>query len=163
MKLSPGLVVIWTTIRSDSTVVPPVTALRSPPDSRMTGRGLAGDGRLVDGGDALDDVAVAGDDLAGLDDDPVADAAGRVPGTRSSVPSARSRRAIVSRLVARRRRRLGLAAALGDRLGRVGEQHGRPEPEGDRPAEDAGVLDRQAGGEDRADPHDEDDRASGTT
>ena len=37
MKLSPGLVVIRTTIRSDSTLVPPVTALRSPPDSRITG------------------------------------------------------------------------------------------------------------------------------
>ena len=37
MKVSPGLLVIRTTIRSDSTVVPPVTAERSPPDSRMTG------------------------------------------------------------------------------------------------------------------------------
>ena len=37
MNVSPGLEVILTTIRSDSTVVPPVTADRSPPDSRMTG------------------------------------------------------------------------------------------------------------------------------
>jgi hypothetical protein len=37
MKVSPGLDVIRTTIRSDSTRVPPVTAERSPPDSRMTG------------------------------------------------------------------------------------------------------------------------------
>ena len=37
MKVSPGLEVICTTIRSDSTVVPPVTADRSPPDSRITG------------------------------------------------------------------------------------------------------------------------------
>jgi hypothetical protein len=36
-KVSPGLEVIWTTIRSDSTTVPPVTAERSPPDSRTTG------------------------------------------------------------------------------------------------------------------------------
>ena len=35
-------------------------------------RGLAGDGRLVDRGDALDHVAVAGDDLPGLDDHEVA-------------------------------------------------------------------------------------------
>ena len=34
---SPGFVVIRMTIRSDSTVVPPVTELRSPPASRMTG------------------------------------------------------------------------------------------------------------------------------
>ena len=33
----PGSLVIRTTIRSESTVVPPVTALRSPPDSRITG------------------------------------------------------------------------------------------------------------------------------
>src|ERR1700723_3480540 len=37
MKVSPGLEVIFTTIRADSTLVPPVTADRSPPDSRMTG------------------------------------------------------------------------------------------------------------------------------
>jgi len=37
MKVSPGLLVIRTTIRSERTVVPPVTAQRSPPDSRMTG------------------------------------------------------------------------------------------------------------------------------
>ena len=37
MNVSPGLEVIFTTIRSDSTLVPPVTADRSPPDSRMTG------------------------------------------------------------------------------------------------------------------------------
>ncbi len=37
MKLSPGLAVICTTMRSESTLVPPVTELRSPPDSRMTG------------------------------------------------------------------------------------------------------------------------------
>ncbi len=36
-KLSPGFAVTRTTIRSESTRVPPVTALRSPPDSRMTG------------------------------------------------------------------------------------------------------------------------------
>ncbi len=36
-KVSPGLELISTTIRSDRTRVPPVTADRSPPDSRMTG------------------------------------------------------------------------------------------------------------------------------
>ncbi len=37
MKVSPGFEVISTLIWSDRTFVPPVTALRSPPDSRMTG------------------------------------------------------------------------------------------------------------------------------
>ena len=36
-NVSPGLDVMRILIRSDSTRVPPVTALRSPPDSRMTG------------------------------------------------------------------------------------------------------------------------------
>ena len=36
-KVSPGLEVMATTMRSLSTLVPPVTALRSPPCSRMTG------------------------------------------------------------------------------------------------------------------------------
>jgi hypothetical protein len=36
-KLCPGSCVISTTIRSERTRVPPVTALRSPPDSRTTG------------------------------------------------------------------------------------------------------------------------------
>ncbi len=36
-NVSPRSAVISTTMRSDRTVVPPVTAERSPPDSRMTG------------------------------------------------------------------------------------------------------------------------------
>ena len=36
-KVSPGLAVIWTMMLLEMTVVPPVTALRSPPDSRITG------------------------------------------------------------------------------------------------------------------------------
>ena len=36
-NVSPGLAVISTTMRSERTLVPPVTAERSPPDSRMTG------------------------------------------------------------------------------------------------------------------------------
>ena len=36
-KALPGSAVTRTTSQSESTLVPPVTALRSPPDSRMTG------------------------------------------------------------------------------------------------------------------------------
>ena len=36
-KVSPGLTVTRTTIQSDSTRVPPVTAEKSPPASRITG------------------------------------------------------------------------------------------------------------------------------
>ena len=87
MKVSPGLAVICTTIRSrqhrraagDRAAVAAGLA-----DHR---RGLAGDRRLVDRGDALDDVAVAGDDLTGLDDDPVAEAQRRCRGPLLGVPS----------------------------------------------------------------------------
>ena len=48
MKLSPGFWVISTTIRSESTFVPPVTWSGRRRDSRMTGADLAGDRRLVD-------------------------------------------------------------------------------------------------------------------
>ncbi len=37
MKVEPGAAVIFTLIQSERTVVPPVTAERSPPASRMTG------------------------------------------------------------------------------------------------------------------------------
>lgn len=37
MNVSPGFEVFFTTIRSESTLVPPVTADLSPPDSRITG------------------------------------------------------------------------------------------------------------------------------
>ena len=50
---------------------------------------LAGDRRLVDRGDALDDLAVGGDEVAGLADDEVA-LGQREAATRSSVPSARA-------------------------------------------------------------------------
>ena len=139
-KVSPGFVVICTTIRSESTLVPPVTATAVAAGLADDRRGLAGDRRLVDAGDALDDVAVAGDDLAGLDDDDVAE---RQLRRRRPTPHAAglarrqsiSRRATVSVLALRSVVGLGLAAALGDRLGEVGEEHGEPQPDGDRPGE----------------------------
>ena len=98
-------------------------------------RRLAGDGRLVDGGDALDDVAVAGDDLAGRR---------RRTGRRSS-SSADERSTTVPSALAHpgdgvgpglaQRGGLRLAAALGHRLGEVGEQHGEPEERGDQTGE----------------------------
>ena len=59
-KVEPGAAVIFTLIQSDSTVVPPVTAERSPPDSRMTGADSPVIAEFVDRGDAFDDVAVDG-------------------------------------------------------------------------------------------------------
>ena len=115
MNDCPGSCVISTTMRSESTRVPPVTALRSPPDSRMTGCRLAGDRGLVDRRDALDDGAVAGDHLAGLDHDHVA--LDELGGRLASCRRAAWRR--VSRAHRAQRVGLRLAAALGDRLGEV--------------------------------------------
>ena len=126
-NVSPGLAVIRTTISSLSTRVPPVTAERSPPDSRIDRRRLAGDRRLVDGGDALDDVAVAGDHLAGRDDAQVAELQRRrrLLGDRA-VGQADSGRRVGAGLA--QRVGLRLAAPFGHRLGEVGEQHGEPQP-----------------------------------
>ena len=63
----PASTMIRTTIRSDSTRVPPVTADAVAARLADDRRRLAGDRRLVDRRDAFDDVAVAGDDLAGDD------------------------------------------------------------------------------------------------
>ena len=74
MKVEPCAAVMRTLIWSDSTVVPPVTAERSPPASRMTGADSPVIAEFIDRGDAFDDFAVAGDDVAGLDQNDVADA-----------------------------------------------------------------------------------------
>ena len=100
-------------------------------------RRLAGDRRLVDRRDALDDRAVAGDDLAGHDDDHVA--AMQLGGG--------ARRAVAQRregVGAHRAQRVGLgfAAALGQRLGEVGEDDRQPEPDRDGEGEPAGISRR---------------------
>ena len=91
-------------------------------------RGLAGDRRLVDDGDALDDVAVAGDHLAGRSRRTRRRARAAVDGVSTIVPSGRR---MGDRLGARLAQRvgLGLAAAFGHRLGEVGEQHREPQPQ----------------------------------
>ncbi len=134
-NVSPGSAVTRTTSQSESTRVPPVTAERSPPDSRMTGARLAGDHALVDRGDPLDDLAVARDHVAGLDEDVVAPCgATRTAAGFQAAPWRGSARSLAGDLAARlaQRRGLRLATTLGDRLGEVAEQHGEPEPDGDR-------------------------------
>ena len=114
------------------------------------GRRLAGDRGLVDRADALDHLAVGRDRLAGGDDDDVA----LLQLGRGDVLDA----AAVGLPVGGRGRpgraervRLGLAAALGDRLREVGEQHGQPEPDRDRAhePEPAGVAAHEVEDEDR--------------
>ena len=94
----PGSCVISTTMRSESTRVPPVTALRSPPDSRMTG---ADSPVMADSStEAMPSMTVPSPGITspGLDDDDVAADAAR---TRPWC-CRRAARAVVSLRIARR-------------------------------------------------------------
>ena len=98
------------------------------------GRRLAGDRRLVDRRDALHDVAVAGNQLAGPDDAEVADlqlARGRLGDAPVGLPNVRDR------LGAGLAQRVGLRLAppFGHRLGEVREQHREPQERRDEPRE----------------------------
>ena len=99
-------------------------------DDRRT---FAGDGAFVDRGDAFDDFAVAGNHVAGLDQDDIvfAQRSGRHE-RDGAAPwrGASSFLACTSRRVAAQRVGLGLAAAFGHRFGEVGEQHREPQPGG---------------------------------
>src|SRR5882672_5750558 len=134
MKLSPGFWVISTTIRSDSTRVPPVTELRSPPLSRITG--------------ALSPVMALSSTLA-------------MPSMTSPSPGMMSP---ASQTTTSPCRTCGagiglcLAPSLGHRLRDVREQRGQPEPDNDQPGEHARIGDRDHGGEHGTDLDDEHDR-----
>ena len=97
------------------------------PDDR---RRLAGDRAFVHRRDALDDLAVGRDQLAGLDADEVALAQHRRGHAfeRAVCPLA-LRHGFALRLA--KRFSLRLAAPLGHRLGEVREQHRQPQPERD--------------------------------
>ena len=68
----PGSPLIRTISQSERTRVPPVTALRSPPLSRMTGALSPVIGALVHRGDPFDHLAVGRDGVARLDQHHVA-------------------------------------------------------------------------------------------
>ena len=123
----PGSWVISTTIRSESTLVPPVTALRSPPASRITG---ADSPVIADSStEAMPSITVPSPGI-------VSPASTTTTSPRSQLRG----RLLAAVAQARGRlgphrpqaRRLGAAAALGQRLGEVGEDDGQPEPDGDR-------------------------------
>ena len=124
-----------TTIQSDSTVVPPVTAERSPPASRMTGADSPVTAASLT--EAMPSMTSPSPGMMSPADDQH-----KSPGRRSSAETvsdtrSRSLRIDASRLAvvvgARAAQAIGLgtAAALGDGLGEVGEQHGEPQPGGD--------------------------------
>ncbi len=126
----PGSWVISTTIRSERTRVPPVTAERSPPASRITGA----------------DSPVIADSSTEAMPSTTVPSPGIVSPTVTTTTSPRaSSEAGLTTAVAKngdgfrshRPQALGLGAtpALGQRLGEVGEDDGEPEPDGDREGE----------------------------
>ena len=93
-------------------------------------RGFAGDGRLIHRGGALNDVAVAGDLLAGDDADDVALAqVRRVHLFEGRVLAAAMGDELPSRIA--ERPGLGLAATLGHGLGEIRKKHCEEQPDGD--------------------------------
>ena len=159
-KVEPGLAVMRTLIASDITCVPPVTAERSPPASRITGA----------------DSPVIAASLTEATPSMTSPSPGMIsPASTSTTSPWRSAvagdglDAAVGAIAARhglglgapQARRLRLAAALGDRLGEVGEQHGEPQPEidleGEAEPRAAGgdVAQEQHGGERGDDRHHE--------
>ena len=123
----PGSWVISTTIRSEVTRVPPVTALRSPPDSRITG---------------ADSPVIADSSTVAMPSITVPSPGITSPATTTTMSprlqlGGRADRAVLhrgDRLLAHRAQGVGLGApaALGERLGHVREDHRQPQPDRDR-------------------------------
>ncbi len=151
-NVSPGSAVIPTLIQSDSTFVPPVTAERSPPDSRMTG---ADSPVMADSStEAMPSMMSPSPGISSPASTITTSPA------RSSEAGMRLLGAVGPEAPARpglpasaQRVGLGLASPLGHRLGEVGEHHREPQPEGDRRIE----RDRSAAGDVDRDPDHHDD------
>ena len=125
----PFSIVTRMTMRSLRTRVPPVTALRSPPLSRMTG---------------ADSPVMADSSTLAMPSTTSPSAGMTSPAsqtTRSPLLQFRGRDLLLAavaqapghRVLARLAQAvgLGLAAAFGDGFGEVGEEHGEPEPDGE--------------------------------
>ena len=131
-KVEPGAAVMRTRIQSDSTCVPPVTAERSPPDSRMTGA----DSPVMAASltEAMPSITSPSEGMivAGLDQHDVADLQAGAGNELVVLGIGRGQQlGLRLRALAPQRVGLRLAAALGDGLGEVGEQHGEPQPQDD--------------------------------
>ena len=162
---SPGLAPIRTTMRSERTLVPPVTAERSPPLSRITGADspVTADSST----DAMPSITSPspGIDLAHLDHDLVALAQRRGGDALLAPGGELAGHGLLPQPA--QRRGLGLAPALGQGLGEVREEDREPQPEGHVPREPRGrgargaqdqVVQPDEGGEDAPDLDHEHDR-----
>ena len=133
-KLAPGSWVMRTTMRSESTLVPPVTALRSPPDSRMTG---ADSPVMADSSTEATPSTTSPSPGIRSPASQTTRSPGRSVGRRHALLAAALVQAPRHHLAARGPQGvgLGLAASLGDGLGEVREEHRQPQPEGDHAGE----------------------------
>src|ERR1035441_7943697 len=116
-KVDPRAAVMRTRIQSESTCVPPVTAELANDRSR-----LAGDRRLIDGGDAFDHLAVRGDEVASLHQNHVAHLKIGAGDALVVLPVGASQE-LCLRLCTLASQRFGLrlATAFSDGFGKVGE------------------------------------------
>ncbi len=133
-KVEPCAAVIRTLIQSEMTVVPPVTAERSPPLSRMTGA----DSPVIAASSTEATPSITSPSLGMRSP---ASTRTTSPGFSSSARHAFDdvlhaaflrideplRRRVGARLA--QGRGLRLAAPFGDRFGEIREEHGEPEPE----------------------------------
>ncbi len=130
---------------------------------------FAGDGRFVHRGDTFDDFAVGRNGFLSLDDD---DVALTQIGCLNHFPLGTEMRLMQLLgpgflLEAAKRSGLRLAAAFGQRLGKIGEKHGEPQPDGNHQDETGRCfalategLQPQDGGQDAADVDDEHHRVT---
>ncbi|MGY3651716.1 hypothetical protein ACVWW2_007007 [Bradyrhizobium sp. LM4.3] len=111
--------------------MPPVTADRVAAGFADDRRGFAGDRGLVDGGDALDHLAIGGNGIAGLDQHDVIDLEARARHEIEGSAGTTQELGLALGACLAQRFGLCLAAAFGNRFGEIGEQHREPEPKDD--------------------------------
>ena len=150
--------------------VPPVTAEKSPPDSRITGADSPVTADSSTEATPSIDLAIARYEIAGLDQHDVALAQLFGGLGIDSASMARLAQPLRPHLLAHRAqgRRLRLAATLGERLGEIREEHGEPQPQRRGPDEPgrglaltAERIDPQPRGQQAADEDDEHHRVAG--
>jgi hypothetical protein len=132
-KVLPCSAVMRTTMRSLSTRVPPVTALRSPPLSRITGADspVMADSSTLAMPSTTSPSPGMTSPASQTTRSPTAQVGGRHLLLLAAAVAPISRRATISVRARRSAVGLGLAAAFGQGLGEVGEEHREPEPQGD--------------------------------
>ena len=166
---SPALTLTRTTSQSESTRVPPVTEAKSPPASRITGA----DSPVIALSSTEATPSITSPSSGTMSSASIRTTAPFLSSSASCGCQEAPCRGALSTLATTRSLHaaqaggLGLAAAFGERLGEVGEQHREPQP--DRDGEDEASrrlalarqgLEAEDGGQDAADIDDEHHRVA---